>query len=521
MSKRPGWRPANSYVPRRVDLAGLRADLAAFMAQPRLSESTVSSYTRCLKRFRSWCESRELRAFPTTPAVLGAFLAAGLLGTARTVVDTSLSDQAEAELEPLCMSSVDQVWAAIAWWHDRERLPNPTADLWARTVRRGLRRALAGHRVRKAPPLSAADMRQLTNVAPTWTPAGLAERALLLAATILPVRLADLAVLPPAALRLTSPTRGELTCGTRTFPVECSCVGVESVECLLCALRACAELVPSEAALLFGIRNGGSASAEDYRLHPSGDVTSQVSWARRVIYARAHRQRGCWPIELRHGQVTVDPSVAADPRLLAGLRHGLALSTSEDGLLLLQLRAALLLAWHRGLRSDDLRRRLRRDLEREERGYRLLIESSKGDRQQNGVVLGVRPARDPRLDPVAALDEWLAVLDAATAARMPAEQVPLLVGCPRGVNLSTQPRSYNWFWRRFAALQERAGLTGFTPHSTRTGFAVTAADAGATVTQLRSVMRHKKVNTAVGYVMSRAARSRPAPLILAHATGAA
>ena len=39
--------------------------------------------------------------------------------------------------------------------------------------------------------------------------------------------------------------------------------------------------------------------------------------------------------------------------------------------------------------------------------------------------------------------------------------------------------------------------------------------------QLRRVMRQKKVNVAVGYVLSRAAASRPAPLTLARAAGAA
>lgn len=134
-------------------------------------------------------------------------------------------------------------------------------------------------------------------------------------------------------------------------------------------------------------------------------------------------------------------------------------------------------------------------------------------------MLGVRPATDPRLDPVAALDQWLSVLDAAAIGTVPTGQVPLVVRCPRGVNLTLRPLSYGWMWRHFADLQQRAGLSGFTLHSTRTGFAVTAADAEATPEQLRRVMRHRKVNVAVAYVLSRAAQSRPAPVALAAATG--
>jgi integrase len=146
---------------------------------------------------------------------------------------------------------------------------------------------------------------------------------------------------------------------------------------------------------------------------------------------------------------------------------------------------------------------------------------SKGDQARDGVVLGVRPAADPLLDPVAALDDWLAVLDAAAAGVMAAGELPLIVRCPRGANLILKPVTYNWMWRHFDELQRRAGLSGFSPHSTRTGFAVTAADAKATSDQLRRVMRHRKVNAAVAYVLSRAARRRPAPLAVARAAGAA
>lgn len=523
MTKRPGWRPTNVYLPETVDLTALRAELSRYMAGPRLAARSVAEYEWCLRRVEAWCTERQLQAFPLDPQVLGMWLAAALLGTARmaSAAETTQDDNGDEPEPPapLSMSTVDQTWAAVAWQHSSQRRPSPTDDPWVKTVRRGLRRALAGHRVRKAPPLSPDDVRALVSVEPTWSAVGIAERALLLAAVDLPVSLTDLSVVPPSALELLSPTQASFSCGADTYTIECAGEGDCDAGCLLCALWSCAQLLPSDAPYLFGVLPGAKGDVEDYPIRVAGDRRAQVTWARSVVESRAVRGRGCWPIAVRDGQVAMFDAVRADVRLAGGLRRGLALSASEDGLLLLQQRAGLLLSWHRGLRSDDMRRRHRGCLEHVEQGYRLTITSAKGTRAT--VVLGVRPAADPQLDPVAALDQWLPVLDAAAIGTVPAGEVPLVVRCPRGVNLTLEPVDYGWMWRHFADLQRRAGLSGFTLHSTRTGFAVTAANAEATPEQLRRVMRQKKVNVAVAYVLSRAARSRPAPLALAAAAGAA
>ncbi|MBB3084218.1 hypothetical protein [Geodermatophilus sabuli] len=521
MTKRPGWRPAHVYVPERADLVALSERLTQYMAGPRLAPSSVKSYEWCLRAVEAWCRRRGLPSFPMPPQVLGAWLAAALHGTARTgaVGEPAAEDDGAGAPEPLSMSTVDQTWAAIVWQHRSRRAASPTDDPWAQTVRRGLRRALAGHRVRKAPPLSPDDVRALVAVEPSWTPTGLAERALLLSAVCWDVPLSQLAVVPPTALELISPTRASFTCAGRTFTVDCAGDAGCGVDCLFCALWACADLIPAGAPYLFGVQPADEPAGAGYRVRTAAEPLAQQTWARRVAETRARSGRGCWPIGICDGKIIVREPVAADAALLAGLRRGLALSTSTDGLMLLQQRAGLLLSWHRGLRSDDLRRRRRGALQRNEKGYRLTIESAKGTHA--AVVLGVRPAQDPRLDAVAALDDWLAVLDAAAAGTVAADELPLVVRCPRGANLTFEAVTYNWMWRHFAALQARAGLSGFTLHSTRTGFAVTAADGKATADQLRRVMRQKKVNTAVGYVLSRAAASRPAPLALARAAAAA
>ncbi|MGY1883963.1 hypothetical protein ACI799_01500 [Blastococcus sp. SYSU DS0753] len=523
MTRRPGWRPANVYVPKRVDLGALSERLTQYMAGPRVAASSVATYERCLRRVEIWCRRRGVPWFPMSPQVLGAWLAAGLLGTARTGAVGATMDEGEGSHEsvapaPLAMSTVDQTWAAIAWQHRSRGVSSPTEDLWAQTVRRGLRRALAGHRIRKAPPLSPDDVRALVAVEPSWTPTGLAERALLLSAVRWGLPLSRVAVVPPGAFDLTSPTQATFACGASILTVECAGGAKCDVDCLFCALWACSQLVPADAPYLFGIQPGDDAG-DDYRIRTAVEHRAQQLWARSVVETRARSGRGRWPIEIRGGRIVVGEPVAGDTHLFAGLCRGLALSTSVDGLLLLQQRAGLLLSWHRGLRSDDLRRRHRGCLQRSEKGYRLTIESAKGSR--TAVVLGVRPAVDPRLDPVAALDRWLSVLDAAAAGSVPADELPLVVRCPRGANLTLEAVTYNWMWRHFTELQARAGVSGFTLHSTRTGFAVTAAEGKATADQLRRVMRQKNVNVAVGYVLSRAAASRPAPLTLARAAGVA
>ena len=58
MTARPGWRPANVYVPQLVDLAVLREQLNEYMARPLLSPRTVEAYEACLDWFSRWCEGR-------------------------------------------------------------------------------------------------------------------------------------------------------------------------------------------------------------------------------------------------------------------------------------------------------------------------------------------------------------------------------------------------------------------------------------------------------------------------------
>ncbi len=133
MTARPGWRPANVYVPQLVDLAVLREQLAEYMARPLLTEGTVVQYKACLDRFRRWCERRRLSPFPTTPQVLGAWLAAALSGAARVDLPGTAEESDEGAPAPLTMGTVDQTWAALAWWHRSPNMISPTEDTWVRT----------------------------------------------------------------------------------------------------------------------------------------------------------------------------------------------------------------------------------------------------------------------------------------------------------------------------------------------------------------------------------------------------
>lgn len=328
MTKRPGWRPQNTYHPETVDLAALRAELARYMAGPRLSAASILAYERCLARVEAWCAERRLHAFPLTPQVFGMWLAAALLGTARMPSSAPTPSDDSGALEPpapLSMSTVDQTWAAVAWQLSSRGASSPTDDPWVKTVRRGLRRALAGHRVRKAPPLSPDDVRALVSVETRWSPVGIAERALLLAALDLPVSLTALSLVPPSALALMSPTEAAFTCGEQTFPLTCTADGDCDASCLFCALWSCVQLLPPEAPYLFGVMPGLDGVEEDYQVRPAAERRAQTMWARSAVEVRARSGDGCWPIAVRGGRVVVLEAVRVDARLASGLRHGLAL----------------------------------------------------------------------------------------------------------------------------------------------------------------------------------------------------
>ena len=233
------------------------------MAGPRLSAASILAYERCLTRLEAWCRRTATVRVSAHPAGAWHVVGRGAAGQRADAVDRSTPSDDSGALEPpepLSMSTVDQTWAAMAWQHLLPAVPSPTDDPWVKTVRRGLRRALAGHRVRKAPPLSRTTCERWRRSSPLVA-VGIAERALLLAALDLRVSLTNLSLVPPSALELMSPTERPSLRG-QSPALACAGGGRCGPRCLFCALWSCAQLVPPSP-LLFGVMPGPTVP-EDY-----------------------------------------------------------------------------------------------------------------------------------------------------------------------------------------------------------------------------------------------------------------
>ena len=534
MSREPGIAAARTVLT-AGELDELRLRLPEFLARDGLADRTIETYEYYFAQWEHHCEALGVPAVPAPPGAVVRWLVAAYRGTIRTTAVRGEADEARSDGErldervssaaaprPVSMTVVDQMLAAVRWAHRRNGEPSPTEHRYVVAMRQGYRRSQAKVQPVKAVPIDPDAMRALMQPQPTWSPAGRARQVALLLAHDYRLPLATIAGIAPEDLRLPPGGAGAITLPDRTLLLTCRHERVHGVpwDCLRCALAELRDLVPDDAPFLLGITATGGKHSHDYVVVGeyeqvrAGLVAMVRNWTRR---APATGLRS-WPIDLLDDRLQVDPRVAADLRLAAGLRRGLSLCTSVDGLALEQMRAATLPGWNRGLRSDDLRGVRLGDLDRTDRGYLLDVGRSKGDQAGDDPRVPIVATKDPTLDPVLALDGWIPVLEAAAiAAELPARTVPLVTGREsRGNGLTLRPVGYCSMWWMIAHAQDRAGLERrFSPHSMRTGFAVTAADQKASATQIQTALRQKNPDIAVDYVRSRTAAERRAPRLLA------
>ena len=145
-------------------LLGLTSDDTARIAaaiDAELAESTRTSYLSAWRHWEAWCRGRGIPALPTVPESLAAFLA----------------ERAEAGL---CFGTLDGACSAIAHRHHQEGLPDPTADVLVRRVRRGLRRIMGTAPRRQAHPLTVTELEQIVSTIDTGTAIGARDRAVIL-----------------------------------------------------------------------------------------------------------------------------------------------------------------------------------------------------------------------------------------------------------------------------------------------------------------------------------------------------
>jgi hypothetical protein len=179
---------------------------------------------------------------------------------------------------------------------------------------------------------------------------------------------------------------------------------------------------------------------------------------------------------IRQGRGTTSTT----PALLAADMEQLLDLGGTDGPLWHRDQALFLTSWHRGLEPADWKP-LRWDIDvvRTDAGYTLCIAARNVGDGVPPRELPLRPARNPLLCPVAALDEWRRIQSPP-----PNGLVFASTGASNAVPLGTAPAS-----RRLKDAAKRAGLPdpeAYSLSSLTEGFYATAIDAGATEVALHN-----------------------------------
>ncbi|MGW0486238.1 site-specific integrase [Nonomuraea sp. NPDC003214] len=169
---------------------GTYTDEAADLISRGLADNTKTAYRRIAGEFEQWCQATGRTALPATEATLASYVA--YLAT----TPTRPSSKGTKPAGPRSPSSIDQAIACILSMHDHAGVAKPgtkAARLALRAYRK--QRAQAGHRKRKAPPITLPILRQMIAALPADTPKGIRDRALLVLAFSLMGRRSELAAL--------------------------------------------------------------------------------------------------------------------------------------------------------------------------------------------------------------------------------------------------------------------------------------------------------------------------------------
>lgn len=128
---------------------------------PNSQNRAALSYASAWRQWGAWCRGRGIPALPAAPEALAAFL----------------TERAEAGL---CFGTLDGYCSAIAHRHHQEDLPDPTADVLVRRVRRGLRRIMGTAPRRQAHPLTLTELEQVVSTIDPGTAIGARDRTVIL-----------------------------------------------------------------------------------------------------------------------------------------------------------------------------------------------------------------------------------------------------------------------------------------------------------------------------------------------------
>ena len=291
---------------RGVDLPGLTvrdAERIATALEANIAASTRNVYASAWRRWEAWCRSRGITALPATPEALAAYLA----------------ERAEAGLS---YGTLDLACSAVAYQHHQAGMPDPTADITLRRVRRGLLRIVGAAPRRQAHPLTAAEVGRILSAINPGTAIGIRDRALILLGYASALRPSELAALHTSDVA-TRP-------GGLLVTIRRSKTDQEGVGQLVGVAAGSRHLTDPVGALVdwVAVRPGGGGPLFT-RMHPSGAATAEPIGARTVSRTVQERARsaglgelGVTGHSLRAGHATTAAANGAPlDRIAAQTRH--------------------------------------------------------------------------------------------------------------------------------------------------------------------------------------------------------
>ena len=214
-----------------------------------------------------------------------------------------------------------------------------------------------------------------------------------------------------------------------------------------------------------------------------------------------------------------EKSVATDPWRLAGARLGVLFHVRPRGLAVASARARFAISWSVGLRSRSDAAQIRRkdvglhaDPTTGVVSVRLHIPRSKTDQSGRGATMTLAPTTDPGSACAAAV-AWASVSDGLRDAH---RDNPFFFNLTEYMEpRASEHRNLESYGRDLLLLQKRAGVSGLTPHSSRRGFAHTAATRGHDFDAIRSTMRLVSPKNALRYMADAPTHSQGAKPTLA------
>lgn len=471
-----------------TDPEQLDADIERFLAENRRAASTLAKHPYRFKIFTDWCEDTgQSSELPCPPELVCEYIAA--------LVDGEVLPSRT----PPSPNYFSRLLAAIRHVHTDNGFATPTMDPIVRAVRAGAKKRLAAlHTPRQAPPLLPDDAVRIAEIEVRSTLADIRRRAVALVAWDTPASVAQLLRIPRTVLRegegsirLQLPAMNGRPRRAPAVDVTLQCgQGPDcAYACTVCALRELDAALPAstDPLLAFAVSTDGrSARPLDF-----ADIQTRCRAARGLTQTlqQVFGRSGA-PITLGLGSRPIIHT--DDPVELQRGRTRLGQAADPAAVLLVRDRAALLLAWHDALRNVEVRTMQRWQLTRTEAGFTVRPGVRKAQQDGDSDPLSITPARDPRLCPVRALDDWLDVYDAVAATVGGGDNGYVFCTAPNGRLQVDSPMSYMNHLTRLKQLSTSAGLDkALSGHSPRRGFAQTAADAGASDEQIRTTMALK------------------------------